>query len=188
MPARTGSSTATPARRPSSARSRWLAITRAASRRSRSSAHSTTHMGALSLTGSKPQQKRRFSPLVPGVTHVRYPTFIVAARRPQEEEAFSLAAHATSRRSCSRPFFRPRRWPRSSSSRFRRGRIRRGAGQFSARTAGHLRPARHFIGFGRGSIGLRKDRQVVAIEHSGVEPDIVCLAKGIASGMPLGIA
>src|SRR5271156_5788581 len=30
-------------------------------------------MGALSLTGSKPQQKRRFSPLVPGVTHVRYP-------------------------------------------------------------------------------------------------------------------
>ena len=26
-----------------------------------------------------------------------------------------------------------------------------------------------------------------AIEHSGVEPDIVCMAKGIASGMPLGI-
>jgi 4-aminobutyrate aminotransferase len=26
-----------------------------------------------------------------------------------------------------------------------------------------------------------------AIEHSGVEPDIICMAKGIASGMPLGI-
>ena len=26
-----------------------------------------------------------------------------------------------------------------------------------------------------------------AIEHSGVQPDIVCMAKGIASGMPLGI-
>ncbi len=26
-----------------------------------------------------------------------------------------------------------------------------------------------------------------AIEHTGVEPDIICMAKGIASGMPLGI-
>ena len=26
-----------------------------------------------------------------------------------------------------------------------------------------------------------------AIEHTGVEPDIVCMAKGIASGMPLGV-
>jgi 4-aminobutyrate aminotransferase len=26
-----------------------------------------------------------------------------------------------------------------------------------------------------------------AIQHSGVEPDIVCMAKGIASGMPLGV-
>jgi 4-aminobutyrate aminotransferase len=26
-----------------------------------------------------------------------------------------------------------------------------------------------------------------AVEHSGVEPDMVCMAKGIASGMPLGI-
>ena len=26
-----------------------------------------------------------------------------------------------------------------------------------------------------------------AIEHSGVQPDMVCIAKGIASGMPLGI-
>ena len=30
-------------------------------------------MGSLSLTASKPQQKRRFAPLVPGVTHVPYP-------------------------------------------------------------------------------------------------------------------
>ena len=30
-------------------------------------------MGALSLTASKPQQRRRFAPLVPGITHVRYP-------------------------------------------------------------------------------------------------------------------
>src|SRR5450631_2116078 len=30
-------------------------------------------MGALSLTASKPQQKRRFSPMLPGVTHIRFP-------------------------------------------------------------------------------------------------------------------
>src|SRR5215471_3345841 len=48
-------------------------------------------MGALSLTASKPQQKRRFAPLVPGVTHVRYPyAYRGCTGGPQEEEAFSL--------------------------------------------------------------------------------------------------
>ena len=48
-------------------------------------------MGALSLTGSKPQQKRRFAPLVPGVTHVRYPyAYRGCTGGPQAEEAFSL--------------------------------------------------------------------------------------------------
>src|SRR5665213_1956092 len=48
-------------------------------------------MGALSLTGSKPQQKRRFSPMVPGVTHVRYPyTYRGCTGGPQDEEAFSM--------------------------------------------------------------------------------------------------
>src|SRR5438477_12019781 len=36
-------------------------------------------MGALSLTASKPQQRRRFAPLVPGVTHIPYPNVY---RRP----------------------------------------------------------------------------------------------------------
>jgi 4-aminobutyrate aminotransferase len=30
-------------------------------------------MGAMSLTASKPQQRRRFAPLMPEVTHVPYP-------------------------------------------------------------------------------------------------------------------
>ena len=48
-------------------------------------------MGALSLTGSKPQQKRRFSPLVPGVTHVPYPyTYRGCTGGPQDVEAFSM--------------------------------------------------------------------------------------------------
>src|ERR1700729_1232015 len=48
-------------------------------------------MGALSLTASKPQQKRRFAPLVPGVTHVNYPNVYrgcVGGR--QEGDPFAL--------------------------------------------------------------------------------------------------
>src|SRR5690606_9605786 len=34
--------------------------------------------------------------------------------------------------------------------------------------------------------GMGRTGKMLAIEHFGVVPDIVCLAKGIASGMPLG--
>src|SRR5580658_4954241 len=46
-------------------------------------------MGALSLTASKPQQKRRFAPLVPGVTHVRYPD-VYRSGSTQSAEDFAL--------------------------------------------------------------------------------------------------
>src|SRR5258708_15248540 len=48
-------------------------------------------MGAVSLTASKPQQKRRFGPLMPGVTHVRYPdVYRGCSRGPQDAEKFAL--------------------------------------------------------------------------------------------------
>jgi 4-aminobutyrate aminotransferase len=36
--------------------------------------------------------------------------------------------------------------------------------------------------------GMGRSGKMFAIEHSGVEPDVVAIAKGIASGMPLGVA
>src|SRR3989475_1259253 len=48
-------------------------------------------MGALSLTASKPQQRRRFAPLMPGVTHVRYPDVYRGCEGgAQDAEAFAL--------------------------------------------------------------------------------------------------
>src|ERR1700691_4908208 len=48
-------------------------------------------MGALSLTASKPQQKRRFAPLVPGVTHVPYPDLYRGRKDAiQDSDTFAL--------------------------------------------------------------------------------------------------
>ncbi len=74
-------------------------------------------MGALSLTGSKPQQKRRFSPLVPGVTHVRYPyVYRGCIGSAQEEEAFSLGCARYIEEKLFKTTCRRKRWPRSSLS------------------------------------------------------------------------
>ena len=146
-------------------------------------------MGALSLTGSKPQQKRRFSPLVPGVTHIRYPyTYRGCTGGPQEEEAFSMGCA----RFIEEKLFKTILAPEEVAAIF----IEpiQGEGGYVVAPDNFLRELRvicnrHGILLVVDEVqsGAGRTGKWWAIEHSGVEPDMVCMAKGIASGMPLGI-
>ena len=146
-------------------------------------------MGALSLTGSKPQQKRRFSPLVPGVTHVRYPyVYRGCTGGAQEEEVFSMGCA----RYIEEKLFKTILPPEEVAAIF----IEpiQGEGGFVPAPANFLRELRaicdrHGILLVVDEVqsGCGRTGQWWAIQNSGVEPDILCIAKGIASGMPLGV-
>jgi len=151
-------------------------------------------MGALSLTGSKPQQKRRFGPLVPGVTHVQYPYVYRGwsdrgfPSGPKEEEAFSLSCA----RNIEEKLFKTILPPEEVAAIFVEP--IQGEGGFVPAPANFLRELRAIcdhhgilLVVDEVQCGCGRTGQWWAIEHAGVEPDIVCMAKGIASGMPLGI-
>jgi len=146
-------------------------------------------MGALSLTASKPQQKRRFAPLVPGVTHVRYPyVYRGCTGGPQEEEAFSLGCA----RYIEEKLFKTILPPEEVAAIFVEA--IQGEGGFVPAPANFLEELRRIcdrhgilLVVDEVQCGAGRTGKWWAIEHSGVEPDIVCMAKGIASGMPLGV-
>ncbi len=146
-------------------------------------------MGALSLTASKPQQKRRFAPLVPGVTHIPYPyVYRGCSGGPKEQEAFALG--------CARyledKLFKTTLPPEEVAAVFVEP--VQGEGGYVVAPDNFLRELRaicnrHGILLVADEVqsGAGRTGKWWAIEHSGVEPDIVCMAKGIASGMPLGV-
>jgi 4-aminobutyrate aminotransferase len=146
-------------------------------------------MGALSLTASKPQQKRRFGPMLPGVTHIRYPyAYRGCSGGPQEEEDFSMGCA----RYIEEKLFKTILPPEEVAAIF----IEpiQGEGGYVVAPDNFLRELRaicnrHGILLVADEVqsGAGRTGKWWAIEHSGVQPDIVCMAKGIASGMPLGI-
>lgn len=145
-------------------------------------------MGALSLTASKPQQKRRFAPLVPGVTHIPYPYAYRGASAGQSEEEYALA--------CARyiedRLFKTMLPPEEVAAIFVEP-IQGEGGYVVAPTIfmQELRRIcdRHGILLVADEVqsGAGRTGKWWAIQHTGVEPDIICSAKGIASGMPLSI-
>ena len=146
-------------------------------------------MGALSLTASKPQQKRRFAPFVPGVTHVRYPyAYRGCSGGPQAEEQFALGCA----RFIEEKLFKTVLPPEEVAAIFVEP--IQGEGGYVVAPTVFMRELREICN--RHGILLVADEvqsgagrtgKWTAIEHTGVEPDIVCMAKGIASGMPLSV-
>jgi 4-aminobutyrate aminotransferase len=146
-------------------------------------------MGALSLTGSRIQQKRRFSPLVPGVTHIRYPyTYRGCDGLPEEQEAFALGCA----RDIEERLFKTILPPEEVAAIF----IEpiQGEGGYVVAPDNFMRELRSIctrhgilLVVDEVQCGVGRTGKWWAVEHSGVEPDVVCIAKGIASGMPLGI-
>ncbi|HEY0797065.1 MAG TPA: acetyl ornithine aminotransferase family protein [Acidisarcina sp.] len=146
-------------------------------------------MGALSLTASKPQQRRRFGPLVPGITHVRYPYVYRGTTgddAAQQEFAVGCARYIEEK------LFHSILAPEEVAAIFVEP-IQGEGGYVVAPTVfmQELRKIcdRHGILLVADEVqsGAGRTGKWWAIEHTGVHPDIVCMAKGITSGMPLGI-
>jgi 4-aminobutyrate aminotransferase len=135
--------------------------------------HSSFHgrtMGALSLTSSKPVQRKGFGPLVPGVTHVPYgnadyieDVLFKTTVNPGEVAAIIVEAiQGEGGYIVPSPDFLPRL-------------------QEIARMHGIL------LVVDEVQSGMGRTGRWFAFEHFGIQPDIVAIAKGIASGMPLGV-
>jgi len=146
-------------------------------------------MGAVSLTASKPQQRRRFGPLMPGVTHVRYPdVYRGCTGGAQEADEFALGCA----RFIEEKLFKTTLPPEEVAAIFVEP-VQGEGGYVVAPTIfmQELRRIcdRHGILLVVDEVqsGIARTGKWFAVEHTGVHPDIVCMAKGVASGMPLGI-
>jgi 4-aminobutyrate aminotransferase len=144
-------------------------------------------LGAVSLTASKPAQRRYFAPLIPGVEHIFYPycyrcpfnlecpdcgyrcvtyidDYLFHKFVPPEEVAMILVEAI------------------------------QGEGGYVVPPDGYFEALRalcdeHGILMAADEVqsGLGRTGKWFASEHFGLVPDIVCIAKGIAAGLPLGV-
>jgi 4-aminobutyrate aminotransferase len=144
-------------------------------------------MGALSLTASKPQQRRRFAPLVPGVTHVPYPNLY---RRPAGTDPVQYAIDCA--RYIEDRLFKTMLAPEEVAAIFVEP--IQGEGGYLVAPTEFMRELRRIcdthgilLVCDEVQSGAGRTGKWWAVQHTGVEPDIITSAKGIASGMPLGI-
>jgi 4-aminobutyrate aminotransferase len=143
-------------------------------------------MGSLSLTASKVTQRRGFAPFVPGTYHAPYPDTYRSGLSPD-----ACAAQAVD-------FIEQQLFvqlvPPDEVAAVMVEPIQ-GEGGYLVPPPAFLQRLRELTSkYGILLIadevqsGMGRTGKMFAIEHAGVEPDVVTIAKGIASGMPLGIA
>ncbi|MGQ9456834.1 MAG: acetyl ornithine aminotransferase family protein [Anaerolineae bacterium] len=143
-------------------------------------------MGSLSLTASKYVQRAGFSPLVPGVTHVPY---AYCYRCPFNLEYPKCDLHCVAY--IEKTVFRHYVPPEDVAAIFVEP-IQGEGGYVVPPPEYHARLKEMMAKYGilyvvdEVQTGFGRTGKWFAIEHWGVEPDIVATAKGIASGMPLG--
>jgi 4-aminobutyrate aminotransferase len=148
--------------------------------------HGRTY-GALSFPASKPVQRERFFPLVLGVTHIPYPYCYRCAFKQKlpdcdywcidfiEEILFKKYVPANE---IAGILFEPIQ----------------GEGGYIVPPPGYFKRLKKLADKydlllidDEVQAGFARTGKWFAIEHWNVEPDIVCIAKGVASGLPLGI-
>jgi 4-aminobutyrate aminotransferase len=153
--------------------------------------HGRTY-GAMSLSGSKVVHRRGFSPLVPDVHHVAFPKECgPACSKPGPRNAPGSAATCDFVKNIEETLFKRTAPPDEVAAIF----IEpiQGEGGYHVAPPGCLVALRELcdrhgilLVLDEVQCGMGRTGKLFAYEHWGIEPDIVCLAKGIASGMPLG--
>lgn len=143
-------------------------------------------MGSLSLTASKSVQRKGFGPLLPGVVHLPYP---YCYRCPYNLEPKSCGLECA--RVLEREIFKKLADPEDIAAVF----IEpiQGEGGYVPAPVEFLQELQRIcrqhgilLVVDEVQSGMGRTGRWWACEHAGIEPDILCVAKGIASGMPLG--
>lgn len=149
-------------------------------------------MGALSLTASKTIQSKKYFPFVPGVTHIPYGYCYRCpygqTNDPTEED---VSCNLACVKFLEDTVFRTKVDPEDVAAII----VEPIQGE-----GGYVVPPKKFLQELRAlcdkygilmvmdeiQTGIGRTGKWFASEHFGVQPDIICIAKGIASGMPLG--
>lgn len=143
-------------------------------------------MGALSLTASKAIQKKHYNPLVPGITHIPY---AYCYRCPYNMCYPDCGIECV--RWIEDFLFRSTMPPEEVAAIFIEP-IQGEGGYIVPPPEFHVRlnnlAKKYGILYVADEVqsGMGRTGKMFAMEHFGVAPDIIALAKGIASGMPLG--